>query len=489
MIGPLGADDTDAGVFVVVEGGMEQRRRVRDGMCALCFQEHLEKDLSNRMLNQYRELGWIWVGDSDLDVKEQINRQEGGRPFVGDGGWWKKVLPQHSKVQRQDESRERVAEEEGGEKPEAVTEVTQDEGEGNSGGVAGEESKGRADLSFLRKHVYDENMEQCCEICFSPYAELDDAHGRPLPPHLRNELVFCSKCDILVHQGCYGGSIQDRVPEGDWTCQACLEGLTQVTCVLCPVTWGPVKPTDDGRWAHVACMHFVPETEAGDGWTQEPVINIKDVPEKRFDMDCIVCGSRAGACVQCQHMTSDHRKKKAKSSSKGKGCCNRPFHVGCAVYMGETERERRRMMTRNVCVIVPFPLSCCANTQLAAHANMKKQTQTKPMSRADSSCKRASSRTRFALLPSLLPPLPSSRVCTRGLLCVVEQSHGSPQDQRYPDAQTLIPDSLQRDSFRARTRSKLRSFCSPSPLFHATDVSVFTKALLPRSSSFCLSAG
>lgn len=139
---------------------------------------------------------------------------------------------------------------------------------------------------------------QCCEICFTAYAELEDADGKPLPRHLRNEMVFCSSCDMLVHQGCYGGSIQHSVPEGDWTCQACMAGLQRVQCVLCPVPWGPVKPTDDGRWAHVACMHFVAETEAGDACAQEPVINIKDVPDKRFEMTCFVCGSSHGACVQ-----------------------------------------------------------------------------------------------------------------------------------------------------------------------------------------------
>eukprot|EP00802_Teleaulax_amphioxeia_P027050 Tamp_28279.p1 GENE.Tamp_28279~~Tamp_28279.p1 ORF type:complete len:184 (-),score=23.76 Tamp_28279:88-639(-) len=91
----------------------------------------------------------------------------------------------------------------------------------------------------------------------------------------------------------------------------------------------------DGRWAHIACMHFVAETEAGDVCAQEPVINIKDVPDERFRMECVVCESSAGACVQCEHMTS---KKLKKFSSKGKGCCNRPFHVGCAAYFKDPNK-------------------------------------------------------------------------------------------------------------------------------------------------------
>ena len=44
--------------------------------------------------------------------------------------------------------------------------------------------------------------------------------------------------------------------------------------------------------------------------------------------------SAQGACVQCEHLSGGHHKKKSSTKGKGKGCCNRPFHVGCAVYLG-----------------------------------------------------------------------------------------------------------------------------------------------------------
>jgi len=212
---------------------------------------------------------------------------------------------------------------------------------------------------------------QCCEICFSPYAELDDAQGNPLALHLRNEMVFCSGCDMLVHQGCYGGSIQEQVPEGDWTCQACLAGCKdRVQCVLCPVPWGPVKPTDDGRWAHIACMHFVAETEAGDACAQEPVINIQDVPEKRFEMTCFVCGSNEGACVQCEHQTGRGKKNKSNKASKGKGFCNRAFHVGCAAYIDPDKAQTKGRFFMEVREMpnqqVPFPCASFREALLAA---------------------------------------------------------------------------------------------------------------------------
>ena len=38
-------------------------------------------------------------------------------------------------------------------------------------------------------------------------------------------------------------------------------------------------------------MHFVAETMAGNVCAQEPVIDIKDVPDERFRMECLVCKS------------------------------------------------------------------------------------------------------------------------------------------------------------------------------------------------------
>ena len=47
-----------------------------------------------------------------------------------------------------------------------------------------------------------------------------------------------------------------------------------------------------------------------------------------------LCGAHTlNRTHRCQHVTG----KKGKSrfaATRGKGCCNRPFHVGCAVYIG-----------------------------------------------------------------------------------------------------------------------------------------------------------
>lgn len=57
---------------------------------------------------------------------------------------------------------------------------------------------------------------------------------------------------------CYG---ELEPPDGDlWLCQLCQEDAPKVPprCCLCPVTGGAMKPTNDGRWAHLTCAIWIP---------------------------------------------------------------------------------------------------------------------------------------------------------------------------------------------------------------------------------------
>mmetsp|Transcript_2915 Transcript_2915/g.9824 ORF Transcript_2915/g.9824 Transcript_2915/m.9824 type:complete len:103 (+) Transcript_2915:942-1250(+) len=91
-----------------------------------------------------------------------------------------------------------------------------------------------------------------------------------------------------------------------------------------------MKPTDDGRWAHVACMHFVPETTAGDCVRQEPITGLQEVPIARFNMKCLVCQSMEGACVQCDYIPTSKKARKrcrSKIATSKHGACFSSFHV------------------------------------------------------------------------------------------------------------------------------------------------------------------
>ncbi|KAL2098461.1 hypothetical protein ACEWY4_004941 [Coilia grayii] len=142
---------------------------------------------------------------------------------------------------------------------------------------------------------YDEDV--VCDVCQSP----DGEDG--------NEMVFCDKCNICVHQACYGIL---KVPEGSWLCRICALGIAP-RCQLCPKRGGAMKPTRSGtKWVHVSCALWIPEVSIGNPEKMEPITNISHIPSNRLALSCCLCKDRTGACIQCS----------AKS-------CRTAFHVTC----------------------------------------------------------------------------------------------------------------------------------------------------------------
>lgn len=55
---------------------------------------------------------------------------------------------------------------------------------------------------------YDDDVT--CDVCGDPDAELD------------NEIVFCDRCNVGVHQLCYGIL---ALPDGPWLCAPCVQSI------------------------------------------------------------------------------------------------------------------------------------------------------------------------------------------------------------------------------------------------------------------------
>ncbi|OCT97083.1 hypothetical protein XELAEV_18009306mg [Xenopus laevis] len=143
---------------------------------------------------------------------------------------------------------------------------------------------------------YDEDV--VCDVCQSP----DGEDG--------NEMVFCDKCNICVHQACYGIL---KVPEGSWLCRTCALGV-QPKCLLCPKKGGAMKPTRSGtKWVHVSCALWIPEVSIGSPEKMEPITKVSHIPSNRWALLCSLCNEKVGACIQC--------------SIKN---CRTAFHVTCA---------------------------------------------------------------------------------------------------------------------------------------------------------------
>ncbi|CAN4090750.1 unnamed protein product [Withania somnifera] len=136
------------------------------------------------------------------------------------------------------------------------------------------------------------------------WKDLDKCNVCHMDEEYENNLFLqCDKCRMMVHARCYGeGEPMDGVL---WLCNLCRPGAPVVPppCCLCPVTGGAMKPTTDGRWAHLACAIWIPETCLSDIKTMEPIDGLSRISKDRWKLLCSICAVPYGACIQCSNHT------------------------------------------------------------------------------------------------------------------------------------------------------------------------------------------
>ncbi|KAL2511285.1 Histone-lysine N-methyltransferase ATX3 [Abeliophyllum distichum] len=113
-----------------------------------------------------------------------------------------------------------------------------------------------------------------------------------------NKMIICNRCQIAVHQECYGArNIQDFA---SWVCRACETPEVEKECCLCPVKGGALKPSDVGTlWVHVTCAWFRPEVAFSNAEMMEPAIGLLRIPASSFAKACTICNQIHGSCTQC----------------------------------------------------------------------------------------------------------------------------------------------------------------------------------------------
>ncbi|XP_059651242.1 histone-lysine N-methyltransferase ATX4-like [Cornus florida] len=118
-----------------------------------------------------------------------------------------------------------------------------------------------------------------------------------------NKIVICNRCQIAVHQECYGArNVQDFT---SWVCRACETPDFERECCLCPVKGGALKPADvDTLWVHVTCAWFRPEVAFLDDEKMEPASGLLRIPSNSFVKTCVICKQVHGSCTQCCKCTT-----------------------------------------------------------------------------------------------------------------------------------------------------------------------------------------
>ncbi|XP_015971544.1 histone-lysine N-methyltransferase ATX5 [Arachis duranensis] len=113
-----------------------------------------------------------------------------------------------------------------------------------------------------------------------------------------NKIIICNRCQIAVHQECYGArNVRDFT---SWVCKACETPEIKRECCLCPVKGGALKPTDiDTLWVHVTCAWFRPEVAFASDEKMEPALGILSIPSSSFVKICVICKQIHGSCTQC----------------------------------------------------------------------------------------------------------------------------------------------------------------------------------------------
>ncbi|XP_018477200.2 histone H3-lysine(4) N-trimethyltransferase ATX1 isoform X2 [Raphanus sativus] len=134
------------------------------------------------------------------------------------------------------------------------------------------------------------------------WKDLDKCNVCHMDEEYENNLFLqCDKCRIMVHTECYGEL--ESCDGALWLCNLCRPGAPDVhpRCCLCPVVGGVMKPTTDGRWAHLACAIWIPETCLSDVKKMEPIDGVNKISKDRWKLMCTICAVSYGACIQCSN--------------------------------------------------------------------------------------------------------------------------------------------------------------------------------------------
>lgn len=173
-----------------------------------------------------------------------------------------------------------------------------------------------AKKSSKKRSVPQRTLPMIPEMCFAASTDNPNPFGLNtiLDKDGLSPLLVCEDCKVCVHASCYGVTADGL---SKWRCARCINQNLSAECCLCTLRGGALKPTTDGRWAHVVCALTIREVKFEDVQKREPV-DVSQVFVGKRKWKCQFCGIHLlGICVRC-------------SNSR----CAQSFHVTCAHVAG-----------------------------------------------------------------------------------------------------------------------------------------------------------
>ncbi|CAI5723356.1 unnamed protein product [Hyaloperonospora brassicae] len=149
-----------------------------------------------------------------------------------------------------------------------------------------------------------------------------------------NPIIFCDRCELAVHQRCYGMA---KVPSNEFICDRCLatkDGLDparDVFCQLCSLNDGAFKRTIDGKWVHIVCALWCPKVWIGNLCELSEISLVSTTNQVRFMNSVEEIDMRIKLASGEQHSTPKHDEQPEVPAVKLGDLC-----VHCRVACGRT---------------------------------------------------------------------------------------------------------------------------------------------------------
>ena len=150
----------------------------------------------------------------------------------------------------------------------------------------------------------EENLCECC-VCFAT------------DPNILTPIVYCDKCNVGIHQSCYGIK---HIPEKEYLCDLCKVKEKNVKCALCFQSNGAMKKIDSKvGWAHVCCILISNCVRFSDYSSMDKIEMRSPIPFYSF---CYLCKNK-GEIISCLG-------------------CGKKYHFLCAYFEGYYLRVKYR---------------------------------------------------------------------------------------------------------------------------------------------------